>query len=91
MKEPLPEIPTGIAPVTEWNRILLLSLKERHRQGIADLTADQILWEVREQVLKPRGASLRALCDDLRDQGARAFAQDEQATLKAIQTKLEAL
>ncbi|MBI1952949.1 MAG: hypothetical protein HYS41_02365 [Candidatus Omnitrophica bacterium] len=91
MKEPLPGIPTDIQPVTEWNRILLLSLEERHRQGIADLTADQILWEVREHVLAPRGASLRALCDDLRDKGARAFAQDEQATLKAIETKLAAL
>ncbi len=91
IQEPLPAIPTDIQPVSEWNRILLAPLSGRGREGILDLTTDQILWEVHQYVLRPQGTSLRVICDTLRDKGAQAFASDEEATLQTIHATLAAL
>ncbi|MBI3616210.1 MAG: hypothetical protein HY211_06810 [Candidatus Omnitrophica bacterium] len=91
MREPLPAIPTDVKPVGEWDRVLLMTAQERKANGIAELTPDRILKEVSELVLKPKGTSLRAICDTLRDKGAASFASDEQATLQSLQAKLETL
>ena len=90
MAEPLPDLPAG-APLSDWERAVRMSPQERRKEGIAEATPDQILREVRELVLHPAGASLRSLCGTLRDQGAASFAADEQATLGAIQSKLQTL
>ena len=91
MAEPFPAIPTDAQPVQAWERALLMQANERRREGIAEITPDQILREVSERVLRPKGTSLREICDELRDKGAQAFTADEQATLQAIQTKLQQL
>ena len=78
VSEPLPDLP---ADSPEWDAALL--------QGGGKLEPDRVLREVRDLVLRPAGASLRALCDTLRDKGAESFTADEQATLAAIQTKLK--
>ena len=80
MSEPLPAIPND-SP--EWERTLLAAP--------GTLTPDEILRQVRDLVLHPAGASLRKIGDDLRDKGAQSFMADEQATLTAIQTKLQTL
>ncbi len=88
MSEPLPAISTD---AKEWDQALLMMPEERRQAGIGDLTPDRILRDVQALVLGPKNASLRALCDTLRDQGAASFTADEQATLRALQTKLQAL
>jgi len=80
MAEPLPDLPTD-SP--EWDKRLL--------QGGNSLTPDQVLKQVRDLLLQPAGTSLRKIGDDLRDKGAASFTADEQATLAAIQIKLQAL
>ncbi len=91
MGEPLPGIPSDVTPVSEWDRVLLMTPAERKTNGITDLTPDQILREVETLVLQPKKTSLRAICDTLRDKGAASFTADEQATLQSLQTKLQAL
>lgn len=91
MREPLPRISTATHPVSEWDRILLMTPEDRQAQGIPEITADRILREVNDLVLQPQGTSLREIGDTLRDKGASAFTADEQATLQAIQSKLESL
>ncbi|MBI3312176.1 MAG: hypothetical protein HYZ88_01450, partial [Candidatus Omnitrophica bacterium] len=91
MSEPLPAVPTGLQPVQEWDRILLMSPEDRKREGIAELTPDWILREAHRLVFKPRATSLRAIADTLRDKGAESFTADEQATLKGIESKLQSL
>ncbi len=91
MREPLPRIPTATHPVSEWDRILLMTPEKRQAQGIPEITSDRILREVNDLVLQPKGTSLRAIGDTLRDKGASAFMVDEQATLQAIQSKLQSL
>ena len=80
MAEPLPEIPTD-SP--EWDKKLL--------QGGNTLTPDRVLRQARDLVLQPAGTSLRKIGDELRDKGAQSFMADEQATLTAIQSKLQTL
>jgi len=103
MREPLPAIPTdsgkssptadkgGFRADNAWDQAILTTSNERRAQGIGEVTADQILRDVHEIVFKSQGTSLRQICDTLRDKGAAAFTADEQATLAAIQTKLQAL
>jgi len=80
MSEPLPAIPTD-SP--DWDRALL--------KAPGTLTPDHVLRRARDHVLQPAGTSLRKIGDTLRDKGAESFTADEQATLTAIQTKLQAL
>ena len=68
---------------------LLMTAQERKANGIPEITSDRILWEVQNLILQPKGTSLRQIGDALRDKGAAAFTADEQATLQAIQTKLQ--
>ena len=86
MREPLPAIPTQ---AKEWDKALLMTAQERKDNGVAEVTPDRILREVQDLVLRPQGTSLRQICDTLRDKGAASFTADEQATLQAIQTKLQ--
>lgn len=88
IREPLPAVPTD-SP--NWDQLLLTTPEERKAQGIVELTSDQILETVEGLVLKPQGTSLRKICDTLRDKGAASFKTDEEATLQAIQTKLQTL
>ena len=88
MAEPLPEM---LTEDREWDRTLLMTAEERRQEGIGAVTSDQILRMARDHVLQPAGTSLRKIGDDLRDKGAQSFTADEQATLAAIQTKLQAL
>ena len=88
MSEPLPEM---LTEDREWDKALLMTAEERRQEGIAVVTCDQILRMARDHVLLPAGTSLRKIGDDLRDKGAQSFTADEQATLTAIQTKLQAL
>jgi len=80
MSEPLPAIPTD-SP--DWDRTLL--------KAPGTLMPDQVLRRARDHVLQPAGTSLRKIGDTLRDKGAESFTSDEQATLQAIQTKLQKL
>ena len=91
LAEPLPAIPTDFHPTGAWDEAILMTPQERKAKGIGELTADQISKEAHELVLKPANTSLRKICDTLRDKGAASFATDEQATLQAIQTKLQGL
>ncbi|MDO8729777.1 MAG: transaldolase family protein [Candidatus Omnitrophota bacterium] len=88
MAEPFPEI---LTEDKEWDKALLMTAEERRQEGIGAVTCDQILRRARDHVLGPAGTSLRKIGDDLRDKGAGSFTADEQATLTAIQTKLQAL
>ena len=88
MSEPLPEM---LTESKEWDAALLMTAEERRREGIGAVTPDQILRAARDLVLEPAGTSLRKIGDSLRDKGAESFMADEQATLQAIQTKLQAL
>lgn len=89
MGEPLPEMPTDVRPSSEWDRAILMDSEGRRQNGIGEFTPDRILREVQELVLRPKGTTLRQICDSLRDKGAQAFLADEQATLQAIQSKLQ--
>lgn len=91
MREPLPAIPTDTQPSSKWDEAILMNPQERKGQGIKEISPDLILKELSDSVLKPKGTSLREICDTLRDKGAASFAADEQATLEAIQAKLKAL
>ena len=88
MTEPFPEM---LTEDREWDKVLLMTAEERRQEGIGAVTCDQILRMARDHVLLPAGTSLRKIGDDLRDKGAQSFTADEQATLTAIQTKLQAL
>ncbi len=89
MREPLPEIPTDAQPTTEWDRALLMDADERRQSGIREISPDRILRELQGRVLQPKGTTLREICDALRDKGAKAFSDDEQATLQALRAKLQ--
>ncbi len=91
MGEPLPAIPTDPKPTSVWDEAILMTAAERRAKGIGEVTPDEILQETSDLVLKPNRTTLRTLCDTLRDKGAASFATDEQATLQAIKTKLQAL
>ena len=54
-------------------------------------TADEILSLVREQVLAPNETSLTQISDDLRDKGAKAFAQDQVKAYEVFHQKVENL
>lgn len=88
MSEPLPEM---LNDNKDWDRALLMTAQERREEGVGQVTADQILRMAKDFVLTPAGASLREMCDTLRDKGAESFTADEQATLQAIQAKLKQL
>ena len=87
MHEPMPALPTDHT----WDRAVLMTPAQRRADGIGEMTPDKILRDAYELIFKPRGTSLRSLCDTLRDKGAASFTTDEQATLTAIQTKLQTL
>ncbi len=89
--EPLPALPTDVQPTRRWDQAVLMTSELRRREGIGELTADQVLEAVHRLVLEPKGTDLRQVCDSLRDKGAEAFTADERATLQAIQTKLQTL
>lgn len=91
MAEPLPALPTDLQPTERWDRALLMTRQERAREGVRELTPDEILRDAHALLFQPAGATLRKICDTLRDKGAASFTADEQATLQAIQAKLEAL
>lgn len=88
MSEPLPAVPTALEPVKEWDRILLMTSEQRHREGISEWTPDRILRDAHRLVFQPKGTTLRAIADTLRDKGAESFTADERATLQGIETKL---
>ena len=54
-------------------------------------TADEILSLVRERVLAPDETSLTQISDDLRDKGAKAFAQDQVKAYEIFHQKVENL
>ena len=54
-------------------------------------TADEILSLVRERVLAPDETSLTQISDDLRDKGAKAFAQDQVKAYEVFHQKVESL
>ena len=91
MREPLPAIPTDVNPVVEWDRVLLMTPRQRRENGIGEFTPDQILADAQRLLFEPQGTSLRKLCDTLRDKGASSFTSDEEATLQAIQVKLRVI
>lgn len=88
MREPLPAIPSDVQPIARWDEALLMTAQERKQAGIDEITPDQILRETRDQILKPQGTTLRAICDTLRDKGAASFTADEEATLAVLRNKL---
>lgn len=89
VREKLPAIPTDSSPEA-WDRAILMSAEERRLAGIGELEPEEVLSEAEHRLFRPRGTSLREICDQLRDKGAAAFMADEEATLKAIERKLEA-
>ena len=91
MREPLPAIPTDVKPVGNWDQAILMTAQERKAKAIPEITPDRILWDAQTLVFEPKGTSLRAICDTLRDKGAASFTADEQATLQAIAAKLQSL
>ena len=91
MREPLPAIPTDAQPTQAWDHALLMTQEEREKEGMAQISPDQILSEVHRLVLNPRETSLRILCESLRDKGAASFTKDEKASLEAIGKKLATL
>ncbi len=91
MREGLPNLPTDQTSPVGWIDALLMEPQERVRKGIPEISADRVLRELHEKVLAPRGTSLRTICDTLRDKGAQSFLSDEQATLQAIQDKLQGI
>ena len=54
-------------------------------------TADEILSLVRERVLAPDETSLTQISDDLRDKGAKSFAQDQVKAYEVFRQKVENL
>jgi len=54
-------------------------------------TADEILSLVRERVLAPDETSLTQISDDLRDKGAKSFAQDQVKAYEVFHQKVENL
>ncbi len=91
MAEPLPALPTDVQPTERWDRALLADREQRARDGIGELTPDEILRDAQALLFGPAGTTLRAICDTLRDKGAASFTADEQATLQALEKKLQQL
>lgn len=91
MAEPLPALPTDIQPTEKWDQAILMTRAERAREGIGELAPEEILRDVEALVFRPAGTTLRRICDTLRDKGAASFTADEQATLQALQAKLDRL
>ncbi|MBI3317704.1 MAG: hypothetical protein HYZ90_00960 [Candidatus Omnitrophica bacterium] len=89
MREPLPDLPAEEKEA--WERALLLTPAERKASGIREVTPDQILRDAKKLIFDPKGTSLRAICDTLRDKGAASFTADEEATLQALEATLQAL
>ncbi len=54
-------------------------------------TADEVLQLLQELVYRPQGTSLRDLTDQLRDQGAEAFARDQKWAYELIAQRVEQL
>ena len=54
-------------------------------------TADEILSLVRDRVLAPHETSLARISDELRDNGAKAFAQDQMKAYEVFHHKVESL
>lgn len=91
MAEPLPALPTDVQPIARWDEAVLVTREQRARAGVGELSPDEILHDAQALVFQPAGTTLRALCDTLRDKGAASFTSDEQATLQALQAKLDRL
>lgn len=91
ISEPLPALPTDVKPTEQWDRALLMTSQERAKEGIREISPDEVLRDVQALVLGPAGTTLRKICDTLRDKGAAGFTADEQATLDALEKKLQRL
>ncbi|OGW80477.1 MAG: hypothetical protein A3G33_09760 [Omnitrophica bacterium RIFCSPLOWO2_12_FULL_44_17] len=83
ISEGLPEFEQAAANHQEWLDSVIGSGAERK------ITADQILREVIDSVLKPNQKTLDQICDELRDKGAEAFEVDEKATLDVIRNRMD--
>ena len=59
--------------------------------GRSNKTADDILQLVREHVLAPSNTTLTAIADDLRDKGAKAFADDQVKAYELFERKVQSL
>lgn len=82
--DPLPWMPQNGDTIAAWEEAVMW--------GSAEVEPpEQILHLVAERVLAPQGVSLFALCDDLRDKGAQAFAQDQMKAYEVFKKKVEAL
>ncbi len=89
IQEPLPAVPADVKPISLWDEAVLMTSGQRKARGIAEVTPDEVLRDVKALVLEPAKTSLRAICDTLRDKGAASFMADEQAILQLIETKLQ--
>jgi hypothetical protein len=74
----------GAETIAQWEEAIL--------SGTGSFkTADEILSLVRERVLAPNGTSFAQISDDLRDKGAKAFAQDQMKAYEVFHQKVETL
>jgi hypothetical protein len=82
--DPLPWMPQTGDTIAAWEEAVMWG-------GAEVEPPEQILHLVAERILAPQGVSLFALCDDLRDKGAQAFAQDQMKAYEVFKKKVEAL
>ena len=82
--DPIPWIVQDAETIGEWEEAVL--------SGTGTFkTADEILSLVRERVLAPNETSLAQISDDLRDKGAKAFAQDQVKAYEVFHQKVDNL
>ncbi len=82
--DPIPWMIQDAETIGEWEEAVL--------SGTGTFkTADEILSLVRERVLAPNETSLAQISDDLRDKGAKAFAQDQVKAYEVFHQKVDNL
>jgi hypothetical protein len=83
--DPLPWMPQTGETIAAWEDAVMWG-------GGAEVEPpEQILHLIAERILAPQDVSLFAICDELRDKGAQAFAQDQMKAYDVFQKKVEAL
>ncbi len=82
--DPIPWMIQEAETIAQWEEAIL--------SGTGTFkTADEILSLVRERVLAPNGTSFAQISDDLRDKGAKAFAEDQMKAYEVFHQKVESL
>ena len=82
--DPIPWIIQEAETIRQWEEAVL--------SGTGSFkTADEILALIRDRVLDPNETSLTQISDDLRDKGAKAFAQDQMKAYGVFHQKVESL